>query len=158
MTTGIPGNDSSTPSVDELTTQADRTREELSHSMKGLTDDTDAAVRAVTAAKHQAQEIAEHAAALVRDTVTHAIDTAHSHTHDPAVREHLDQAATLARDTAAHLAHLAHRSTEHTSSQLRAQAGRAARAARSNPKPLLVAAAAAILTALVLRRLLDGRR
>ncbi|MFJ9519959.1 hypothetical protein ACIRPK_17075 [Kitasatospora sp. NPDC101801] len=151
MTTGIPGNDATTPSVDELTTQADRTREELSHSMKGLTDDTDATVRAVTAAKHQAQEIAEHAATLVRDTVTHAIDSAHT----PAVREHLDQAATLARDTAAHLAHL---TTEHTPSQLQVQVGRVARAARSNPKPVLVAATAAILTALVLRRLLDGRR
>ncbi|WP_405014950.1 hypothetical protein [Kitasatospora sp. NBC_01539] len=157
MTTGIPGNDTSAPSLDELGTQADRTREELGRTMDDLTDGTaipDHDRRKVTAMKNEAQEAAVHAAEAVRDTVTHAVHTVRDHTPKD-VLDRAGQVTAQARGTAAHVGHLA---ADRTPPQLRVQAGRAMTAARANRAPLLVAAAAAVLTAVMLRGLLGGRR
>ncbi|GGV35561.1 hypothetical protein GCM10010495_60780 [Kitasatospora herbaricolor] len=104
--------------------------------------------------KNQAQDAVASAATAVRDTVAHTVHTVRDH----APQDVLDRAghlADLARGTAAHARHVA---TDHTSPQLRSQAAHAVGVARANRTPMLMAAAAAVLTAALLHRLLSGRR
>ncbi|MCX5215233.1 hypothetical protein OG689_39255 [Kitasatospora sp. NBC_00240] len=103
--------------------------------------------------KNQAQGAVASAATAVRDTVAHTVHTVRDH----APQEVLDRAGHLAdraRGTAAHAGHLA---AEHTSPQVRSQAARAVGVARTNRTPLLMAAAATVLTAALLRGLFARR-
>ncbi|GAA4834442.1 hypothetical protein [Kitasatospora terrestris] len=157
MTTGIPGNDASAPSLDELSDQADRTRRRLDHTEDAPTGGIalpESAVRKAAAVKDEVQEQAVQAAEAVRDTAARAVRAAREHT--PAeVRDRAGQVMAQAHEAVAHLGHLA---TDHTPPQLREQAGRAATTARANRTQLLALLGAAVLAASVVRVVRRRRR
>ena len=125
--------------------------------MEGLTDETalpESALRKAAAVKSESKETAVHAAEAVRDTAARAVRTAREHTP----KEALDRAGHVTGQARGAAVHVGHFAADHTPPQLREQADRAAGAARANRTPLLVALAAAVIAAALVRGLLGGRR
>ncbi|MFG2823287.1 hypothetical protein ACGFX4_28145 [Kitasatospora sp. NPDC048365] len=157
MTTEMPGDDASAPSLDELSDRADRTPRRLGHTEGGPTGESalpESAMRKAAAVKDEVQEQAVQAAEAVRGTAARAVRAARDHTPT----EVLDRAGQVMAQAHEAVAHLGHLATDATPPQLRERAGRAATAARANRTQLLVLLGAAALAAAVLRAMNRRRR
>ncbi|MET9615801.1 DUF3618 domain-containing protein [Kitasatospora indigofera] len=149
---------------EELRAQAAGTREELGRTLESLADKANLAGRGreqletakdrVVVVKDQMQDKVVSGAEQARDKVVHAVEVVKDHTPGQV----LEQGGQLAAQAREAVEQLGHRAVDSTPPQVRDQVAVVVDSAKANRRPLLVAAAAAVLTAVLLRRVFGRRR